>query len=91
MTITRPVPPSEQTAEAAVDAFISGAPDAPKKPRGVIKGNRRQITLTMTQELIDRVDAMARELGQSRATIVNLAVHRAVEHGLSFDGLPRKN
>lgn len=90
MAITRPIPAeSKATAvpDSAVDAFISGAPDAPKKPRGVIKGKRQQITLTITPALLSKVDALAAELGQSRAAVINLAIHRAVEHGVSFDGL----
>jgi hypothetical protein len=90
MAITRPIPNANKAPAAggdAVDAFISGAPDAPKKPRGVIKGNRQQITLTIPPALLAKVDALAAELGQSRAAVINLAIHRAVEHGLSFDGL----
>lgn len=91
MAITRPVPNANKVptagGDAAAEAFISGAPDAPKKPRGVIKGKRQQITLTMPPALLEKVDALAAELGQSRAAVINLAIHRAVEHGLSFDGL----
>lgn len=91
MAITRPVPkpaaaPAE-VANAAAEAFISGAPDAPKKPRGVVKGKRQQITLTIAPALLDKVDSLAAELGQSRAAVINLAIYRAVEHGLSIDGL----
>lgn len=92
MAITRPVPHAAKAPPSAdnpaVDAFISGAPDAqPVKPRGVVKGKRQQITLTIPPALLAKVDLLAAELGQSRAAIINLAIHRAVEHGLSFDGL----
>ncbi|MCK0509787.1 ribbon-helix-helix domain-containing protein [Aromatoleum buckelii] len=94
MAITRPVPNANKTPttsdDAAVEAFISGAPDSPKKPRGVIKGKRQQITLTMPPALLEKVDALAAELGQSRAAVINMAIYRAVEHGLTIDGL-RKN
>jgi hypothetical protein len=75
-----------QPADAAVDAFISGAPDAPP-PRGVKKGNRQQISLTIAPALLEKIDALAAELGQSRAAVINMAIYRAVEHGLSIDGL----
>lgn len=75
-----------QPADAAVDAFISGAPDAPQ-PRGVKKGNRQQISLTIAPALLEKIDALAAELGQSRAAVINMAIYRAVEHGLSIDGL----
>lgn len=90
MAITRPVPSAKKApaaGDAAASAFISGAPDAPKKPRGVIKGKRQQITLTISPDLLEKADALAAELGLSRAAVINLALHRAVEHGLSFDGL----
>ena len=52
-----------------------------------VTGNRQQITLTITPTLLERVDQLAAELGQSRAAVINLAIHRAVEHGLDINGL----
>lgn len=82
-------------ASAAADAFISGAPDsaasaapAPKVP-GVKKGNKQQISLTIAPALLLKVDELAEQLGQTRAAVINLAIHRAVEHGLDIDGLHR--
>ena len=72
--------------EAAVDAFIGGAPDAPK-PRGVRRVNKQQISLTIAPALLEKVDKLAAELGQSRAAVINMAIYRAVEHGLEIDGL----
>ena len=86
MAITRPKPKTAPATSAA-DAFISGAPDAEPKPRGVKKGNRQQISLTIAPTLLEKVDELAAELGQSRAAVINMAIYRAVEHGLSFDGL----
>jgi len=43
--------------------------------------------LTITPTLLERVDQLAAELGQSRAAVINLAIHRAVEHGLEIGGL----
>jgi hypothetical protein len=83
MAITKAKPRHVQTA----DEFISGAPDAESKPRGVKKGNKQQISLTIAPALLEKIDAMADELGQSRAAIINMAIYRAVEHGLSIDGL----
>lgn len=87
MTITRPK--SRNNANAA-DAFISGAPDAVDKPRGVKKGNKRQISLTIAPALLARIDELASELGQSRAAVINMAIYRAVEHGLTIDGLRKQ-
>lgn len=83
MTITKP----KAKTQPSVDAFISAAPDAATKPRGVKKGNKQQISLTIAPTLLIKVDELAAELGQSRAAIINMAIYRAVEHGLIIDGL----
>lgn len=85
MTITKK--PAKVARTAA--EFIAGAPDSENARRGVLKGKKRQITLTIMPELLEKVDAMARKLGQSRAAVINMAVYRVVEHGLSIDGLDR--
>lgn len=69
------------------DSFIKGAPDAEKAPledvapyeKGVVKGNKRQISLTITPELLRQVDMAAKRTGQARAAIINLAIYRALE------------
>ena len=65
------------------ETFVSAAPDAPK---GVMKGRKRQITLTIAPSLLASIDALASQLGQSRAGLINLALRQAVERGLSFEG-----
>lgn len=79
MTISKK--PQRKTA----DDFIAGAPDSAveqPKPKGVIKGKKQQISLTITPSLLEKVDELAAELGQSRAAVINMAIYRAVEHGL---------
>ena len=76
MAITRPKPKNTQE---ATDAFISGAPDAEARPRGVKKGNKQQISLTISPELLAKVDTLAARMGQSRAAVINLAIYQAVE------------
>lgn len=83
MTITRK--PSRAVRTAA--EFIADAPDSESARRGVLKGKKRQITLTIMPELLEKVDALARKLGQSRAAVINMAVYRIVEHGVSIEGL----
>jgi hypothetical protein len=78
MAITKPKHKSTPTA----DAFISGAPDSELKPKGVKKGNKQQISLTIAPGLLIKIDGLAAELGQSRAAVINMAIYRAVEHGL---------
>ena len=50
------------------------------------KGKKLQITLTIAQPLLERVDELAAKLGQSRAAVINLAVYQGLESGLSIDG-----
>lgn len=83
--------------DAQVEAFISGAPDA--KPvraapvaaagttyeKGIPKGNKRQISLTIAPELLRKVDEVAKRTGQARAAVINMALYRALE-GDIFNG-----
>lgn len=84
MAITIPKP------KPSVSDFIAGAPDAiaeQNKPKYVRKGKKLQVTLTITPTLLGRVDELAAKLGQSRAAIINMAIYRMIEHGLTIDGL----
>ena len=83
MTITRAKPKTTQKEAATVD-FIAGAPDSGTATKGVKKGNKQQISLTMSPALLAKVDALAEKMGQSRAAVINMAVYRAVELGLSI-------
>ena len=86
MTITKAKPKTTKQ-EAATADFIAGAPDSGTATKGVKKGNKQQISLTIAPALLVKVDELAAELGQSRAAIINMAIYRAVEHGLIIDGL----
>ncbi|RUR51956.1 CopG family transcriptional regulator [Vreelandella populi] len=80
--------PIKTTPEAAAEAFISGAPDAATTsdgPRRVRKGKKVQITLTIAEPLLDRVDELAGEIGQSRAGVINLAVIQMLQSGLRIE------
>lgn len=91
MAITKKlIKPTHNMATAAADAFISGAPDAAtctqEVPRRVRKGRKVQITLTITEPLLDRVDELAGQIGQSRAAVINLAVMQMLQSGLRIEG-----
>ena len=85
MSIQPRVRPADKA--AAEDAFISGAPDAAKPQpspsasyeKGIPKGHKRQITLTIAPELLRKVDEAAKRTGQARAAIINMAIFRAIE------------
>ena len=80
MTITKAKPKTTHQETATAD-FIAGAPDSGTKTKGVKKGNKQHISLTMSPALLAKVDALAEKMGQSRAAVINMAVYRAVEAG----------
>lgn len=91
MAITKkPNKATPDATTAAADAFISGAPDAAattsEVPRRVRKGRKVQITLTITEPMLVRVDELASQLGQSRAAVINLAVMQMLQTGLRIEG-----
>ena len=62
MTITKAKPKTTKQ-EAATADFIAGAPDSGTATKGVKKGNKQQISLTMTPALLAKVDALAEKMG----------------------------
>lgn len=62
----------------AVGTFIGAAPDANRR-RGVIRGRKEQITLTIAPDLLAKVDEMASRMGQSRAALINRAIYELSE------------
>ena len=85
MAIIKPKAKPAAQADKA-DAFIAAAPDAAPAARGVRKGSKQQISLTIAPQLLARVDELAARLGQSRAAVINLAIVQAVERGLAVGG-----
>ncbi len=79
--------PKSASNAAAQDAFIAGAPDARPSEgqaaevynKGIPKGHKRQITLTIAPEMLRKVDEVAKRTGQGRAGIINMAIYRALE------------
>ena len=93
MAITRPTPKTQKPTPNA-DAFINAAPDgavspAPATPararKRTMKGNKEQISLTISVELVDRLDAMAAKVGQTRAALINMAIYQLLDRGLSLE------
>lgn len=85
MTITKPKRKTTPKAPI-VEQFIEQAPDAIPAKKPIKRGNKEQISLTITPELLAQVDAMAKELGQSRAAVINMALYQLVKQGLSVKG-----
>lgn len=94
MAITKP----PKVNPAAAEAFMAGAPDAvvsgvkPKpKMAGVRKGQRMQISHTITEEMLAQVDAMAKSLCMSRAAVINLGISQLLARGAVIEGAPKKS
>ncbi|HAV1871859.1 TPA: CopG family transcriptional regulator [Enterobacter hormaechei subsp. steigerwaltii] len=83
----KPKAPATDTQSDALDKFINAAPDArqPAK-KGVAKGKKQQITITMDPELIERIDEAAAENGQSRAAFINMSCINVLDYGLQIAG-----
>ena len=79
-----------KVANAIADRFIAGAPDASvaavhSYDKGIRKGNKRQISLTIAPDLLRKVDEVAKRTGQGRAGIINMAIYRALEGDIFAD------
>ena len=65
-------------ADSNPDSFVDGAPDA--KPKGGYRrGKRRQISLTVEDQLLEDMDRLASRYGISRAAAIALACRRLVD------------
>jgi hypothetical protein len=79
MTINRGATASKNV--QAVEESIGGAPDGGRK--GVIRGRKEQITLTIAPDLLAKIDGMASKMGQSRAALINRAIYELAERSAS--------
>ena len=67
------------------DQFIAAAPDAGAveakvmPAKGVMRGNKRQITLTLSPDLLPQIDAAAIALGISRAAWVSMTISQGLK------------
>lgn len=53
--------------------------------RQKIKSKKQQISVTIQPELLIKLDKLASALGQSRASIINIAIYHVVENGLEIN------
>lgn len=65
------------------DEFIQEAPDGSREGtvegKGIRRGRRRQITVTITDQLLADLDKTAAHYGMSRSAAINQAVRRWVD------------
>ncbi|EKQ5826153.1 hypothetical protein P5776_004696 [Vibrio parahaemolyticus] len=68
------------------DAFLTGAPDAgagvakgAPYEKGITKGNKRQISITIAGELLRQVDEQAEAMGTGRSAFISMALFKALK------------
>lgn len=79
MTITKRPAPQKQ--EAAIEAFIAGAPDAPADQSAAPKPSKPakvMINIQMPADLLAKVDEKASELSLTRSGFIKQALSRAI-------------
>ncbi len=91
MTIEKHFQENIQLSNSVEDDFILGATDRKidneVKAKGVFKGDKRQISLTISPELLEKLDKLSKMMGLGRATLINLAILQAIENGFDVSGL----
>lgn len=73
--------------EAAAEAFVTGAPDAattkpatsPRYDKGITKGHKRQVSITISPDLLRQVDEKAEAMGTGRSSFISMAVFKALQ------------
>lgn len=68
------------------DAFMTGAPDAHTAPdkttpyeKGITKGKKRQISITISGDLLRQVDERAEAIGTGRSAFIAMALYKALK------------
>lgn len=84
------VTPTDAGTQKKVQEWIEAAPNGlgtgEDKPKRVKKGRKVQITHTLMETELDRLDALAESNGQTRAGLINLAIAQLLKRGLVMDG-----
>ena len=62
-----------------VESFIASAPDAASADRKTTAAKAQQITLTLSPELLQKVDKTAASLSLSRAGFIKMCLSNAVK------------
>ena len=74
-TITKPL--------RSAGAFVSSPPDAkPRERAGRSAPRRQQITITIPPDMLQRLDALAEQTGQTRAGLLLLGAARLLRDGV---------
>lgn len=66
------------------DVFLTGAPDAgavtgdTPYDKGIAKGNKRQISITISSELLRQTDVRAEAMGTGRSAFISMALYKTL-------------
>lgn len=68
------------------DAFMTGAPDfgasadkAAPYEKGITKGKKRQVSITISGDLLRQVDEQAEAIGTGRSAFISMALYKALK------------
>lgn len=72
-----------QPQEDAAAAFLTAAPDAKPESnnksktyeKGIAKGHKRQVSITIAPELLRKVDERAEAMGMGRSALISMALY----------------
>ena len=75
----------DRAAGITVPSAAAGRPTADEAhpPKRVRKGNKVQISVTLDEQLVDELTALAKQVGISRAALMTIACKEAVARGVS--------
>lgn len=85
MSITKPRKSSitSPIEDEATETFINAAPDGGTAVKN--RNRKQQISLTISPDMLEKVDKLADKLGQSRASVINLAISQLIERGFTLE------
>ncbi|HGJ5891561.1 MAG TPA: ribbon-helix-helix domain-containing protein [Arsenophonus apicola] len=86
MAIQKPPKRNDEKHDKSLEKFINSAPDSLIQRKGVKKGKKQQITVTITPEIIEQLDKKAEETGLSRAALINIGIRHILNQGTTVGG-----
>jgi hypothetical protein len=75
-----PRSPASAKRNKKAEHFVRSAPDASRTPTaGVQRGHKQQFSVTLPPHLMQEMDAMAHDMGQSRSALVGMALYQMLQ------------
>lgn len=74
---------SREQDDAAAEAFLSGADSSQSTVeiynKGIVKGKKRQFSITMSPDLLHQIDQRAEAMGMGRSAFISMAVFNELD------------